>query len=509
MVYLVGAGPGDPGLATVKALDLIRRAEVILYDRLIDPVLLFEARPDCTLVDVGKSSGEHTRPQREITDLLVEYGRQGLEVVRLKGGDPFLFGRGGEEAERLSAEGIPFVVVPGVSALTAATAYAGIPLTHRDRSSSVGVATGHAADDKLEDSVRWEKLAEGVDTVVVFMGVGNLDPITAGLLRGGKSPDTPAALIERGATPRQRTITGTLATIVEIARRERVKAPALFVVGNTVPLADTLGWFHPGPLAGLRIGVTRPRTQSRALAEKLAALGAEPVLIPTIETAETIDTPEVRKALIRIELFDYIAFSSANGVHAFFRALAGIGRDARALAGKNLAAIGPATAEALSGYGIRADMIAETFVAEGLLRTIRGAANIAGMHFLLVRSDIGRDALAQGLRESGAVVEDVVFYSTRAAELSPYARERVRRGDIDLITFTSASTVHGLFSQIPPEEIGPEVVLASIGPQTSKAIAGYGRTVDIEAAEYTVEGLVRAILDRQGKDTAATAPDRT
>ncbi|MHB9030905.1 MAG: uroporphyrinogen-III C-methyltransferase, partial [Candidatus Latescibacterota bacterium] len=356
MVYLVGAGPGDPGLITVKALDLLRRADVVLYDRLINSLLLFQVRSDCVMVDVGKISGNHSKTQDEITDLLVEYGRRGLEVVRLKGGDPFLFGRGGEEAERLADEGIPFAIVPGVSALTAVTAYSGIPLTHRDCASTFGAATGHAADSKDRDSVRWSKMAEGVDTIVVFMGVGNLETIVSGILKGGRSPRTPAALIERGATPAQRIMIGTLEDIGEKARAAQVAPPALFVVGETVSLAEKLSWYSPGPLAGLSIGITRPLAQSRSFSEKLAALGAEPVLMSAIETVKTIDTPAVRKTMEDLHLFDYVVFSSANGVDAFFQALWETGRDARALAGKIAAVIGPATGEALGRYGLRADL---------------------------------------------------------------------------------------------------------------------------------------------------------
>ena len=494
MVYLVGAGPGDPGLITVKALDLLRRADVVLFDRLIDSLLLFQVRPDCVMVDVGKSAGRHSKTQEEITDLLVEYGRRGLEVVRLKGGDPFLFGRGGEEAERLAKEGIPFVIVPGVSALTAVTAYAGIPLTHRDFGSTFGVATGHAADSKDRDPVRWSKMAEGVDTIVVFMGVGNLETIISGILKGGKSPSTPAALLERGATASQRIVTGTLEDIVEKARVEKVVPPALFVVGETVKLAGKLSWYHPGPLAGIHVGVTRPLAQSRSFSEKLAALGAEPVLMPAIETKETIDTPEVRKALEDLHRFDYVVFSSANGVDAFFSALRSTDRDSRSLAGKITAVIGPATGEALARYGVRADMIAETFVAEGFLETLLKKSIISGKRFLLVRSDIGRTVLAQGLKDAGAFVDDVAIYSTRSAKLSPYILERLAVDGVDIITFTSSSTVHGLFSQIPANALDRKTKLASIGPQTTRALLEYGATPDIEASEYTTDGLVNAIV---------------
>lgn len=501
MVYLVGAGPGDPGLITVKALELIGRADVILYDRLIDPLLLFNARADCTLVDVGKRSGCHTRTQDEITGLLVEYGRRDIEVVRLKGGDPFLFGRGAEEAERLADEGIPFAVVPGVSALTAVTAYSGIPLTHRKYSSSFGAATGHAAESKDTDSVRLRKMTEGVDTIVLFMGVGNLEPIVMEILEGGRSPETPAALIERGTTPAQRLVTGTLANITGKAVSEKISPPALLVVGETVKCAGKLAWYSPGPLAGLRIGVTRPYAQSRSFAMKLAALGAEPVIMPTIETVETTETPAVIRAMNCLELFDYIVFSSANGVNAFFGALGNAKKDARQLAGKSLAVIGPSTGKTLERHGIRADITAETFVAEGLLEAILNSSNVAGMRFLVVRSDTGRATLAEGLRKAGAFSEEVSFYSTRASRLAPHVLDCLRGGGLDIITFTSSSTVHGLFGQISTNTLGADIKLASIGPQTTKALIGYGRTPDIEAAEYTTEGLANAILTRYTETT--------
>lgn len=494
MVYLVGAGPGDLGLITIKALDLIRSADVILYDRLIDPMLLFHARAGCALIDVGKSPDSHTCPQDEITTLLIKYGRQFKEVVRLKGGDPFLFGRGGEEAEKLREEGISFTIVPGVSALTAVPAYAGIPLTHRDYSSSIAAATGHGAGDKTSDPVQWEKLAAGVDTLVVFMGVGNLEYIIGELLKGGKSPDTPAALIERGTTPAQRTVIGTLADLAEIAQRESVKSPALLVIGKTVQLSEKLGWYHPGPLAGLRIGITRPIVQSRTFAERLSSLGAVPVLIPTIETVENLSAPEVTKALEQLDIFDYIIFSSSNGVDAFFHGLEKINRDARSLSGKIIGVIGPMTGEALLRHGIRPDLTARTFVAEGLLTELLSSSNVKGKRFLLVRSDIGRNVLFLGLRDAGAIVEDVAFYTTRTAELSSYSREQIRKGVPDMITFTSSSTVHCFFRQVGPEEMGRNIRIASIGPQTSKAILQYGKTPAIEAEEYTTEGLAKAIL---------------
>ncbi len=493
MVFLVGAGPGDPGLVTVKALDLLRKADVVLYDRLTDQELLLETRPDCILVDVGKQAGSHTKTQDEINDLIVSYGTQHSVVVRLKGGDPFLFGRGAEEAARLRREGIPFAVVPGVSALNAVPAYAGIPLTHRDYSSSLGVATGHGAQGKKEDPVRWRRLAESVDTIVVFMGVGNIASITREIQAGGVSPDTPAALIEKGTTPLQRTVTAPLEDIAAAADREKVIPPALLIVGKTVSLAEQLHWYEPGPLSGLRIGVTRPKHQSRSFTETLRAWDAHPVLMPTIETVDTIDTHEVSRVLDTLGKYEYLVFSSANGIDSFFRALKKRRTDSRALAGKKIAAIGPVTGDALSNYGIVPDITATSFIAEGLLEAILSHGTIAGVSFLIVRSDRGRTTLPDGLREAGALVDQAAFYSTRTTTLQPYVLDRLREGSIDIITFTSSSTVEGLFSQIAPGDLADTVRYASIGPQTSLALRQFGLTPDIEAEEYTTAGLAEAI----------------
>lgn len=499
MVYLTGAGPGEYGLITVKAMDVLRKADIVVYDRLIDPLLLLETRPDCQLIDAGKSSGEHTIPQEGISKLLVEYGKTGLNVVRLKGGDPLLFGRGGEEAELLKEENIPYEIIPGVSALTAVPAYSGIPLTHRDFSSSVGVATGHGADGKKDDPVKWRTLASGVETIVVFMGVGNLGNITLELIAGGLTPETEAAIIEKGTTPLQRVYTGTLGTIVSIAETNSVKPPALLIVGKSVALHNKLSWYNPGPLAGMKIGVTRPRAQSKSFAEKLKSLGASPVLMPTIKTIETSNTPEVQYAFAEIVNFDYILFMSVNGVESFFSGLKNFGKDSRSLNGKLLGAIGPVTAQALDNYGIIPDLIAETFVAEGLLDKITTTWATSGKRFLLVRSDIGRDTLAEGLREAGAEVYQASFYSTVLEELSPIVKDMIIKGAIDMITFTSSSTVECFFDQIPPENIHKNLKLASIGPQTTASIQKRFGKPDIEAKVFTTAGLADAILDYTGK----------
>ncbi len=498
MVYLVGAGPGDPGLITVKGLDLVRRADILLFDRLADPSFLAETKPGCLLIDVGKSAGSHTKTQEETTELLVRYGAHDLTVVRLKGGDPFLFGRGGEEAERLSEEGIPFEVVPGVSSLNGVTAYAGIPVTHRDFASSLGVVTGHGASGKPGDPVRWRELARAVDTIVVFMGVGTVENIVAELTAGGLDPSTPAAAIERGTTPLQRVVTGTVASITRDIASASVKPPALLVIGPTASLTDTIAWFNPGPLAGLGIGITRPLAQSKAFVERLASFGARPIPMPTIKTTDTIDTKEVESVMLSVTEYDHLVFSSVNGVNAFFRALKVYGFDVRALAGARICCIGPVTAQACERHGIKADITAERYIAEGLAETLLDNASVAGERFLLVRSDLGRDTLGMALSEAGAIVDDAVFYTTKEEKLSDFALELIENGGIGMITFTSSSTVDGFFRQVKPESLPSALRLASIGPQTSKTIRSYGREPDIEARVYTTDGLADAILDTYG-----------
>lgn len=498
MVYLVGAGPGDPGLMTVRALELLKRADVVLYDSLIDPVVLCETHSDCMLVDVGKRAGRHTKSQDETSELLVDYGLRGLEVVRLKGGDPLLFGRGGEEAERLRDAGVPFEIVPGVSALTAATAYAGIPVTHRDSASSLGVATGHGARGKNEDPVRWRNLASAVDTIVVFMGIGGIERITAELLAGGRTPDTPAAVIQNGTLPNQLTVTGPLADIAGRVKETGVEPPALLVVGKTAALSETLGWFRKGPLGGLHIGITRQLRQSASFADRLRQLGARPVLMPVIETVDITDTKDVADVINNIESFDSVVFSSTNGVESFLRALKRYKRDARSLAGTKLACIGPVTAQALESHGILADLVAERYIAEGLAEMLAGHMTVGGSRFLLVRSNLGRDTLKSTLESAGGIVRESLFYITKHAEIQPNTREMILGGAIDMVTFTSSSTVDNFFGQIRQEELPANIVLASIGPQTSDAIRRYGCEPSVEAREYTTAGLAEVIYETYG-----------
>ena len=495
MVHLVGTGPGDPGLVTLRALECVRSADVLLYDRLIDDTLLAETSPDCELIDVGKSAGNHTRTQDETIALILEHAGRGKEVVRLKGGDPFLFGRGGEEAEALAAANIQFTVVPGVSALTAATAYAGIPVTHRGRASSVTAATGHGAAGRGDDPVDWRALGRGADTIVVFMGVGNLETVTSEIVAGGRSADTPAALIERGCSPRQRVVTGTLADIADVARNAGVSPPALFIAGDTVPLAETIGWYKPGPLGGLRVGVTRPLSQTRGFCKRLRDLGAMPVVMPVIESVDTIETESVARSVRDIEAFGLVVFSSVNGVDAFFRALSAAGKDARVLAGARLACIGPITAERLTAHGLRADIVAERYVAEGLRDIITEGTGLTGTRALVVRSEVGRTVLREGLEASGADVAEAICYTVRPVPLRPHIRDMISAGGLDVVTFTSSSTVTAFFDQVQVSELPAALNCASIGPQTSATLRDLGMEPMIESEVYTTDGLADALLN--------------
>lgn len=492
-VYLVGAGPGDPGLITVRGAACLRRADTVVYDRLVAPELLAYAPEHAERIYVGKASSDHTLPQAEINRLLVERARAGRCVVRLKGGDPFVFGRGGEEALALVEAGIAFEVVPGVSSSIAAPAYAGIPLTHRGVAASFAVHTGHRAAGA--DPAGPDGGQAAADTLVYLMGVENLEAIAAELLAAGRAADTPAALIHRGTTPRQRTVIGRLDNIVELARG--VPPPALLVVGQVVALRDRLNWFEARPLAGRRILVTRTRSQAGELAALLAEEGAEAIEFPTISIEPVADAAALDAALLAA--YDWIVFTSANGVQAAWARLAALGRDARAFAGARLCAIGPATAAELARRGLIADFVPAEYVAEAV---VAGLDVAAGQRVLLPRADIARPDLAEGLRRRGARVDEVVAYRTRiAGPADPRAAEiaaMLARGEIDALTFTSSSTVRGFAAALGLADGGrprgwawPRV--ACIGPITARTAREMGAPVDVVAETYTLPGLVAAL----------------
>jgi uroporphyrinogen III methyltransferase / synthase len=490
IVYLVGAGPGDPGLMTARSLELIAAADAIFYDRLIPPGALDGARDDAELVYVGKQPGVPSVPQDEIGERLVAAAREGRGVVRLKGGDPFVFGRGGEEGEAVREAGVEFEVVPGVTAGVAATAYAGIPVTHRDDASAVAFVTGHEDPHKKESAIDWPALARFPGTLVFYMGVKRLGENAAALIAAGRDADEPAAAIERGTWPGQRTVSATLGTIAEAVEREAVKAPALIVVGEVAKRREQLAWLERRPLHGRRVVVTRARAQASGLAATLRALGAEAVELPAIRIEPRIETAEVGAAVAALGDYALVCLTSPNGVRLLFEAMAEAGVDARALAGATVAAIGPGTARALAERGIVADVVPERFVAEALVEAL-AAVEVEGKRVLVARAAEARDVLPDALRERGAKVDVVALYETVREE--PGEDEIEAAQDADYVTFTSSSTVTNLAEALGDRFPGSARIV-SIGPITSETIRAKGLEVHVEAEQHDIDGLLTALL---------------
>jgi uroporphyrinogen III methyltransferase/synthase len=486
-VYLVGAGPGDPGLLTARALELIAAADVIVHDRLIPVTALDGAREGALLLYAGKEGGGPSVSQEDIGALLLEHGAAGREVVRLKGGDPFVFGRGGEEAEQLRAAGIPFEVVPGITAAVAASAYAGIPVTHRDAASAVAFITGHETPGKPESALDWEALGRFPGTLCVYMGVRQLPAITRSLIDGGRSGEEPAAVIQRGTLPDQRVVTGTLATIADVAMAETIRAPAIALFGAVAALREQLAWFEDRPLAGVTVAVTRARAQASGLAARLRALGAETVEAPAIRIV-ALDGPAPDLAA-----YDLLCLTSPNGVRLLFERLAAAGRDTRSLAGVRVAAIGPGTAAALREHGVIADVVPERFVAEGLVEAL---ADVPVDRVLIARAAEARDVLPDALRERGAQVDVVALYKTVAEPFDDAQRAAIARADY--VTFTSSSTVRFFFAALDGSPLGERTRLASIGPVTSDTLREHGRPPDVEADRHDIDGLVDALVGAAG-----------
>jgi len=481
-VFLVGAGPGDPGLLTARALELIAGADVILYDRLIPAQALEGASDEAKLVFVGKEGGGDSVPQEQTESLLLEYAAEGKLVVRLKGGDPFVFGRGGEEALALAAAGIPFEVVPGVTSGIAAAAYAGIPVTHRGRSIAVALVTGHEDPGKDEMALDWPALAAFPGTLVFYMGIRQLPHITASLIACGRSESEPAAVVERGTLPSQRTVTGTLASIADIARQENVRPPSITVVGAVAALSQELAWLAPRPLRGFSVAVTRARPQASDLARRLSDLGAEVLQAPAIRI-QAIEQPPIDPTG-----YDLLCLMSPNAVERFFQSLRAGGRDARSLAETRVAAIGPGTSRALADHGIAADLIPERFVAEGLIEALAG---IPVHRALIACARAGREVLADALRAQDAQVDVVELYETVAEPLSERALKAAAAADY--ITFTSSSTVR-FFMQATNGEISPGTRIVSIGPATSQTLREHGLEHHLQASRHDIDGLIEALL---------------
>ncbi len=490
VVYLVGAGPGDPGLMTRRSLELIADADAIYYDRLIPPGALDGAREDAELIYVGKQPGVPSVPQAEIGERLVEAGKAGKSVVRLKGGDPFVFGRGGEEGEALREAGVEFEVVPGVTAGVAATAYAGIPVTHRDDASAVAFVTGHEDPEKAETALDWDALAAFPGTLVFYMGVKRLGENAAALIAGGRDAAEPAAAIERGTWPGQRTVTATLGTIAEAVEREAIKAPALIVVGAVAARREALHWLERRPLHGRTVVVTRARAQASGLAKTLRGLGANAIELPAIRIESRIGDDAVRSAADAIADFDLVCLTSPNGVKLLFEALAAAGRDARALAGATVAAIGPGTARALAAHGIGADVVPERFVAEALVEALADV-DVEGRRVLVARAAEARDVLPDALRERGGIVDVVPLYET--VREAPEDAAVAAAQDADYVTFTSSSTVTNLAEALG-DRFPARARIVSIGPITSETAREAGLEVAVEAERHDVDGLLTALL---------------
>lgn len=499
-VYLVGAGPGDYRLITLKGLSCIKQADVIVYDRLADERLLRYAKPEAELVYVGKAASRHTVRQEDINRLLAERATAGDTVVRLKGGDPFVFGRGGEEALYLRQQGLAFEVVPGVTAAVAVPAYAGIPVTHRGLAASFTVVTGHEDPTKATSQLRWQHLAGSGDTLVFLMGVENLPGIVEELLRYGRSADTPAALIRWGGRPEQMVVSATLATVADEAARRNVQPPAVLVVGAVAALRQQLAWFDTKPLFGRTVLVTRAREQASTLTTALEELGAACIETPVIRLVPPVDSGPLERAIRELSRYDWVIFTSANGVRFFWQYLRQCGLDARAFARTRLAAIGVGTAAALAAYGLTADVVPAEFRAEELAAALAGE-DLTGRRVLIPRAAVARDVLPTMLAERGAQVTVVEAYTTTMADTdAAQLQELLRRGGIDVVTFTSSSTVANLLRLLGPQGVSAlaGVKVACIGPITAAAAAAHGLSVTATAERYTIDGLVQAIVDMYG-----------
>ena len=499
MVYLVGAGPGDYRLISLKAVDCLKVADVVVYDRLADDRILQWAPDDAEYIYVGKASSNHTMKQEDINQLLVDKAKEGKCVVRLKGGDPFVFGRGGEEGVLLQENGLPFEIVPGITSAISVPAYAGIPVTHRAVATSFAVVTGHEDPTKGKSNMRWEHLATGVDTLVFLMGVANLPHITKKLIENGRPADTPAAVIRWGTKPEQRVLMTTVGTAAEDVVKANLKPPAIFIVGDVVNLREKLQWFDEPkthPLFGKTELVTRARSQASKLTARLEQLGAKVIEAPAIRIEEPADHYEALDAAIaKLNDYQWLIFTSANGVDYFFARLIKTGKDARALGYAKVAAIGSATAAKLREYGIIADVVPREFRAEGVLEALKGKLP-SHAKILLPRAQEAREILPEKLREQGAVVDVAPAYQTVAAEVDAESlREKLAAGEIDLVTFTSSSTVTNLVKIIGSADTLKEIKTAAIGPVTAETAKGNGIEPDIVAKEYTIDGLVEAIKE--------------
>ncbi len=505
MVYLVGAGPGDPGLFTLRGKILLEQADVVVFDRLVGDEILAYAPRGAEFIYVGKESGRHALSQDEINALLVEKAREGKQVVRLKGGDPFLYGRGGEEAIYVREHGLDYEVVPGITSAIAVPAYAGIPVTHRDATSSFAVITGHEKPGKTDSSINWDKISTGIGTLVFLMGVENLNYICSKLVENGRGGDTPVALIRWGTRPQQEVLTGTLDNIVQRVKDADFQPPAVIVVGEVVQLRNTLSWVENKPLWGKKIIVTRSREQASVLAQKISELGGTPLEFPTIEIIKETDLTQLAEAFNCIQDYHWIVFTSVNAVEIFFQEMKLNGIDIRALYGIKICAIGPATRKKLEDWGLRVEVMPDEYRAEGVLEALQGII-AKGERVLMPRARGARDILPETLRKWGLQVDEINIYSAALVTAQNAAiPDDIIKGKVDYLTFTSSSTVNNFVEIMGPENInrlGKHIRIACIGPITADKARELGFKVTIVAEKYTIDGLVQAILndaeDHQG-----------
>ena len=490
--YLVGAGPGDPGLLTLRAKECLESADVVVYDYLCNPDILNHAPSSAEKIYAGKKAADHAIPQEELNDLLVKLSIKGQTVVRLKGGDPYVFGRGGEEAQELRRAGVPFEIVPGISSSVAGPAYAGIPVTHRDCCSQLTIFTGHEDPNKNDSVINYSTIGKVDGTKVMLMGVGQLEKVTNQMIEGGAPKDTPVALIRWATTGRQQTLVGEIGNIVEKVNKSGFKAPAVTVFGEVVKLREQLNWFEERSLYGKKMVVTRTRTQAGELSVRLRHLGADVDEMPTIR----IEPPEDLKGFGQLvqdsHKYDWIVFTSPNGVDAFFDIFFKLYKDARSIGGARIAAVGPGTQKKIESYHLSVDLLPEKYVAEGLVEKFKETEGVENQTIMLVRPETTRDIISKGLSEMGAIVDEAIAYRTVPELEDPTgAVERFNSGEIELVTFTSSSTVESFMELdlLIPDHL----IMASIGPVTSDTIRSYGYEVDIEAQESTIQSLVDSI----------------
>lgn len=498
-VYIIGAGPGDPGLFTIKGLRCLKEADVVIYDYLVSQEIIHQAKESARLIYAGKKRGAHTLPQDEINRLLLHEAKQGNVVARVKGGDPFIFGRGGEEAEILAQAGIPFEVVPGVTSAAAVPAYAGIPLTHRNYTSTVAFVTGHEDAAKEESDIDWKCLA-GIGTVVFLMGVKNLGRITANLTAHGKPRDTPAALIRWGTTEDQETLTGTISDIAKKAEEKHFSPPAILAVGGVVDLRGVLNWYETKTLFGKGIVITRPEAQAEECASLLHAQGARVISFPTIKIVPPVSYDDLDRAIAGLPAYQWIIFTSANGVSSFLRRLKELGRDVRDLKELRICTIGPATAAQLEQLGIRVDLVPDEFISEGVVQAFE-RINLKRSRILLPRAETARDVIPEGLAKLGTKVDVVTAYRTVNSGRDKSELEKLMNdGKVDVITFTSPSAVHNFMEIMGRSYVTPKgVKIACIGPVTAAAVTKAGLRTDIIQERYTIPGLVETLIKHFSK----------